>query len=130
MPQLEHQFLRPRDRRYASPLLLIHGAWCWHDAMVDFAARGFEVHAISWRGHGESDRPRWFNLLGIRDYLRDLALAVEAISPRPVVIGHSLGGYVTQLYLTEQELAGAVLLCSTPPNGVLPYILRFVRRHP
>jgi pimeloyl-ACP methyl ester carboxylesterase len=134
MPQLEHQVLHPRERRYAAPLLLIHGAWhgawCWHDAMDDFAARGFEVHAISWRGHGGSDRARSNNLVGLRDYLRDLAQAVEAISPRPVVVGHSLGGYLTQLYLTDQQVAGAVLLCSAPPNGVLPFLLRYVRRHP
>ena len=134
MPQLEHLVLHPADQRYATPLLLIHGAWhgawCWHAAMRDFAARGFEVHAISWRGHGGSDRPRPINLVGARDYVRDLAQAIEAIGPRPVVVGHSLGGYLTQLYLTEHVLAGAVLLCSAPPNGVLPYLLRYARRHP
>jgi pimeloyl-ACP methyl ester carboxylesterase len=134
MPQLEHQVLHPPDRRYATPLLLIHGAWhgawCWHDAMKDFAARGFEVHAISWRGHGASDRPRSINLVGVRDYVRDLALAIGTIGSRPVVVGHSLGGYLTQLYLTEHELAGAVLLCSAPPKGVLPFLLRYARRHP
>jgi pimeloyl-ACP methyl ester carboxylesterase len=134
MPQLEHRVLHPHERRYATPLLLVHGAWhgawCWHDAMADFAARGFEAHAISWRGHGASDRPRSINLVGIRDYVRDLAQAIEAIGPRPMVIGHSLGGYLTQLYMTEHDLAGAVLLCSAPPNGVLPYLLRYARRHP
>jgi pimeloyl-ACP methyl ester carboxylesterase len=134
MPQLEHLTLRPTDRRYATPLLLIHGAWhgawCWRDAMTDFAARGFEVHAISWRGHGASDRPRSINLVGVRDYVRDLAQAIAAISPRPVVVGHSLGGYLTQLYMTEHELAGAVLLCAAPSKGVLPFLLRYARRHP
>jgi pimeloyl-ACP methyl ester carboxylesterase len=132
--QLEHRILYPSERRYATPLLLIHGAWhgawCWYDAMHDFAARGFEVHAISWRGHGASDRPRSINLCGARDFLADISKAVDAIHPGPVVIGHSLGGYLTQLYLTEQDLAGAVLLCSAPPNGVLPFLLRYARRHP
>ena len=134
MPQLEHLILRPTERRYATPLLLVHGAWhgawCWHDAMTDFVGRGFEVHAISWRGHGGSDRPRSIHLVGVRDYVRDLAQAIEAISPHPVVVGHSLGGYLTQLYLTEHELAGAVLLCSAPHKGVLPFLLRYARRHP
>jgi pimeloyl-ACP methyl ester carboxylesterase len=134
MAQLEYVVSYPKVRRYAIPLLLMHGAWhgawCWHDAMVDFAARGFEVHAISWRGHGASQVPRAFNLVSLRDYVADLALAIEAIEPRPVVVGHSLGGYVTQLYLSEHQLPGAVLLCSAPPTGVLPYILRYARRHP
>ena len=134
MPRLEHQVLQPSERRYATPLLLMHGAWhgawCWRDAMADFAARGFEVHAISWRGHGASKAPRAFNLAGLRDYVSDLALAIKALDPQPVVVGHSLGGYVTQLYLSEHELPGAVLLCSAPAHGVLPYILRYIRRHP
>jgi pimeloyl-ACP methyl ester carboxylesterase len=134
MAQLEHQVLYPSERRYAAPVLLIHGAWhgawCWRDAMADFAARGFEVHAISWRGHGGSDRPRSINLVGVRDYVRDLAQAIESLSPRPVVVAHSLGGYLTQLYLAEHDLAGAVLLCSAPPGGVLPFLLRYARRHP
>jgi pimeloyl-ACP methyl ester carboxylesterase len=153
MALLEHQVVRPRERRYGTPLLLLHGAWhgawCWRDAMDDFAARGFEVHAISLRGHGESDKPRSLNLCGLWDYVRDLAAAVKGISPRPVVVGHSMGGYITQLYLTRAAanhatggrpdrrpalnaapLPGAVLLCSAPANGVLPFILRYARRHP
>ena len=134
MLKLEHQVIHPHERRYATPLLLIHGAWhgawCWHDAMADFAARGFEVHAISWRGHGGSDRPRSFNLVGMRDYVSDIARAVEEISPRPVLVGHSLGGYALQLYLAEQQIPGAVLLCSAPATGVLRYILHYARHHP
>jgi hypothetical protein len=38
MPQLEHLVLHSDERRYATPLLLIHGAWhgawCWHDASL------------------------------------------------------------------------------------------------
>jgi pimeloyl-ACP methyl ester carboxylesterase len=134
MPQLEHLVVSPRERRYATPLLLLHGAWhgawCWHAAMDDFAARGFEVHAISLRGHGESHKPGSINLCGLRDYVRDLATAVAAISPRPVIVGHSMGGYITQLYLMEQQLPGAVLLCSLPVNGGLGFTFRYARRHP
>jgi pimeloyl-ACP methyl ester carboxylesterase len=132
--KLEHITLRPETRRYAVPLLLLHGAWhgawCWRPAMEDFMRRGFEVHAVSLRGHGASDRPRSFNLCSLHDYVRDLATAVDSIHPRPIVIGHSMGGYVTQLYLMEQHLPRAVLLCSLPVLGALPFILRMLRRHP
>ncbi len=138
MLKLEHQVLHPHERRYATPLLLMHGAWhgawCWRAAMEDFAARGFEVHASSWRGHGASDRPRSINLCGLRDYVADLSKAIDAIEPRPVVVGHSMGGYVAQLYITGARhaapLPGVVLLCSAPTSGVLRYILHYARRHP
>jgi pimeloyl-ACP methyl ester carboxylesterase len=138
MLKLEHQVLHPHDRRHPTPLLLMHGAWhgawCWQAAMADFAARGFEVHAISWRGHGASDQPRSINTCGLRDYVNDLSKAIDAIEPRPVVVGHSMGGYVAQLYITAARhtapLPGVVLLCSAPPSGVLRYILHYARRHP
>jgi pimeloyl-ACP methyl ester carboxylesterase len=134
MPLLEHLVAHPRERRYATPLLLLHGAWhgawCWRDASEDFAARGFEVHAVSLRGHGGSDKPRSLNLCGLRDYVDDLATAIEGMTPRPVAIGHSMGGYVLQLCLMDRQLPGAVLLCSAPARGALDFILRYARRHP
>jgi pimeloyl-ACP methyl ester carboxylesterase len=131
---LEHVIVRPHQRRYAVPLLLVHGAWhgawCWRGAMEDFAERGFEVHAVSLRGHGASDTPRSFNLCSLVDYLRDLATAVDSIHPRPVVVGHSMGGFVLQLYLQQLRLPRAVLLCSIPASGIAGFMLRWLLRHP
>ncbi|HEU4323554.1 MAG TPA: alpha/beta fold hydrolase [Roseiflexaceae bacterium] len=131
--QLEHLIATPRERRYDTPLLLLHGAWhgawCWRDAMHDLAGRGFEVHAIGLRGHGRSD-PATINLCGLRDYQRDLETAVAAIHPRPVVVGHSMGGYILQLFLSEQQLPGAVLLASVPTGGPGAYMLGALRRDP
>jgi pimeloyl-ACP methyl ester carboxylesterase len=131
---LEHVIVRPQQRRYAVPLLLLHGAWhgawCWRDAMAGLAERGFEVHAISMRGHGESATPRSFNLCSLHDYLRDLTTAVDSIHPRPAVVGHSMGGLVLQLYLQELRLPRAVLLCSIPASGIAGFMLRWLRRHP
>jgi pimeloyl-ACP methyl ester carboxylesterase len=142
MLTLEHQVARPAQRRYATPLLLIHGAWhgawCWKRAMQDFAERGFEVHAISLRGHGNSDQPRILNLCGLADYLRDVQTALASIHPRPVVVAHSMGAYVLQLLLTggathqpgPGALAGAVLVGSPPPQGIMRFLLRYARSHP
>ena len=142
MLTLQHHVARPPHRRYATPLLLIHGAWhgawCWQRAMQDFAERGFEVHAISLRGHGNSDQVRILNLCGLADYLRDIQTALVSIHPRPVVVAHSMGGYILQLLLTggaahqpgPGALAGAVLIGSPPPHGILRFLLRYARSHP
>lgn len=132
--QLEHRVVHPSARRYRTPLLLLHGAWhgawCWRAALDDFAARGFEAHAISLRGHGTSDAPRSINLCRLGDYVRDLATAVGAISPRPVVVGHSMGGAVLWSYLQTERLPGAVLLCTAPSGGTLRFLSDWVLRHP
>ncbi|MBP1464498.1 alpha/beta hydrolase [Candidatus Chloroploca sp. M-50] len=133
MHTLEHICMQPVTQRYASPLLLLHGAWhgawCWHEAMRDLAARGFLVHAFSTRGHGASDRPRRHWLTTASDYGRDLINVVRALPAPPILVGHSSGGYLAQLYMTGRfgpvpPLAGVVLLCSSPVDSVRYFLTR------
>lgn len=131
---LEHRHVAPAARRYSRPLLLVHGAWhgawCWEQAMQDFARRGFAIHALSLRGHGESGRPGMVNLCGVADYLRDIEAALDRIEPAPIVIGHSMGGFLVQRLLARRQLPGAVLLCTAPHTGALPFLLKWSRDHP
>jgi pimeloyl-ACP methyl ester carboxylesterase len=125
MIELEHLIARPARRLHRHPLLLVHGAWhgawCWERAMEGFAARGFEAHAVSLRGHGGSPRPPGYARSTIIQYASDLRAAIAAVGPPPVVVGHSLGGLLLQLLITgalgpTSEVAGAVLLCSSPAS--------------
>lgn len=131
---LEHRFIVPATRRYARPLLLLHGAWhaawCWEPALHDFARRGFAVHAFSLRGHGASATPPFFNLCGIDAYLCDIATAVERIQPTPIVVAHSMGGFLLQHYLAQHTLPGAVLLCALPHSGAARFLAQWLVRHP
>ncbi len=133
---LEYRICQPAARRHARPLLLIHGAWhgawCWAAVMEDFAARGFEVHAISLRGHGASSPVRHLNIVGYSAYLEDLTLAISRIRPAPLVIGHNMGGYIVQLYLSQPYVAlpGAVLLCPIPRHGSGVFSARIVVARP
>ncbi len=134
---LEHRVAYPAQRRYTPPLLLIHGAWhgawCWESALDDLAGRGFEAHAISVRGHGSSP-PAGLHTT-VLDYLRDVRAAIASLSVPPVLVGHSSGGYVTQLLLTgvlapPPPSAGAVLLCSSPVQIGRYFMIRGLRRAP
>jgi pimeloyl-ACP methyl ester carboxylesterase len=125
MIELEHIIARPAHRRHRAPLRLIHGAWhgawCWDPAMASFAARGFEAHAVSLRGHGGSPRPPGYRRSTIVQYATDVRAAIAAAGPRPLVVGHSLGGLLVQLLITgalgpAPEVAGAALLCSSPAS--------------
>lgn len=116
--KLEHRIVLPQRPRYKRPLLLLHGAWhgawCWQQAAKDLAERGFEVHSMSLRGHGTSPKaPSWL-AYSLDNYLRDLDSIVSQTEPRPIVVAHSLGGFVLQHYLETQSLPGAVLLCAMP----------------
>src|SRR6476660_7768020 len=125
----------PLKSGHPTPLLFIHGmmhgAWCWDIHFLDYFARhGFAAHAVNLRGHGNSEgraRLRWTRLA---DYVDDVADVARQLPGRPIVIGHSMGGFVIQKYLEDYAAPGAVLLSPPPPAGLLGTVLRMARRRP
>ncbi len=115
-------------------LLLVHGAWhgawCWEDHMVPrLQAAGHEVTAIDLRHHGAQPR-EGLRRAKLIDYVADLDAAARALPAPLVVVGHSMGGYVTQRWLMDNRPAGAVLLAPVPVHGAGPASLRVAGRHP
>lgn len=108
-----------------------HGAWCWQEHFTGyFEDRGYEVHTLDLRGHREgagAPRLRWHS---IGDYVEDVRAAVARIGRPPVLVGHSMGGFVVQKYLEQHPAAGAVLLASVPPRGVVGVVAALARAHP
>ena len=117
------------------PLLFVHGgwhgAWCWDDHFLDFFAdAGYRAVAVSLRGHGTSPTTKPLQHVSIADYLDDVRSVADDLGGAPVLIGHSLGGYVIQRYLEDRSAPAAVLVGSLPPSGVLGAALRVWRRRP
>jgi pimeloyl-ACP methyl ester carboxylesterase len=117
------------------PLLFVHGgyhgAWCWDEHFLDyFADRGFQAVAVSLRGHGQSTLSGSIRSCSIADYVDDVHSVADAMDFEPVVVGHSMGGFVVQKYLEQHRAPAAVLMASIPPQGTLRVVLRMVRRHP
>lgn len=125
----------PRDSERPTPLLFVHGmmhgAWCWDVHFLDFfAEHGFAAHAVDLRGHGRSDgreRLRWTR---IAEFVDDVKYACRPMPNPPVLIGHSMGGFIVQKYLETHDAAGAVLLSSPAPSGLVGTTLRIARRTP
>jgi pimeloyl-ACP methyl ester carboxylesterase len=120
---------------HQTPILFVHGmwhaAWCWSEHFMPyFSQQGYRTHALSLRGHGDSDghdRLRWSS---IRDYVADVAEVAGQFDTPPVAVGHSMGGMVVQKYLETHQAPAAVLLASGSPTGLLPGTIRFLCRHP
>jgi len=109
--------------RKATPLLFLHGAytaaWCWQENYLPhFAAAGYQCHAPSFSGHGGSRRREQLDSYSIDDYVNDVAEVAAALPAPPVLIGHSMGGFVVQKYLEKHAAPAAVLMCSVPPQGL------------
>lgn len=111
----------PANQKYKTPLLFIHGmwhgAWCWDEFFLPFFAdAGYHVTALSLRGHAGSEG----KIAGssIMDYVQDVEEVVKTLPTPPVLIGHSMGGFIVQKFLERNSSPAGVLLASAPPYGV------------
>lgn len=117
------------------PLLFVHGAWhaawCWDEHFLDyFADKGYRALAVSLRGHGGSPAHRRMQRCSVADFVNDVHSVASSLPTRPVVVGHSMGGFVVQKYLEAHDAPGGVLVASMPPRGVVGFLLRGMKRHP
>ncbi len=84
-------------------LILLHGGSAhahWWDHIAPTLARTHRVLALDFRGHGES---AWTHppAYEIADYVADLEGVITALElDAPVLMGHSLGGFVALCYAT------------------------------
>jgi pimeloyl-ACP methyl ester carboxylesterase len=137
---LQRQTLEVIDKgcctdQHAVPLLFVHGAWhaawCWDDYFLGyFAEHGYRAMALSLRGHGGSPTTKPLHHCSIADYVEDVRAVADSLTTRPVVIGHSMGGFVVQKYLESHDAPAAVLVASAPPRGVAGLFLRYAKQHP
>ncbi|MFG1488837.1 alpha/beta hydrolase [Oceanospirillum sp. HFRX-1_2] len=124
--ELVYRLAKQKD---AVPVLFVHGifsgAWIWEEHYLDwFANHGYHAYAVSLRGHGRSSSPDPTGQYSLKDYAQDLEDAIRTIEQNhkqpPLLVGHSMGGMVVQRFLTQHVGRGAVLLCSIPPQGMMP----------
>lgn len=114
----------PAQPRPLPPLLFVHGAfaggWMWTETFMPwFAEAGYACHALSLRGHGGSAGREHIDWHSIADYVDDVRRVVESLPEAPVLVGHSMGGFVVQKYLERHQAPGAALVCSVPPQGLV-----------
>jgi pimeloyl-ACP methyl ester carboxylesterase len=121
-PKLEVISRGPSTSRKAPPLLFVHGAWhgawCWDEHFLRyFSQHGFSAHAVSLRGHGKSEGKERLRFVRVSDFVEDLQQTVDSLPETPILVGHSMGGFVVQKYLERRQVPLAVLLASVPPRG-------------
>ena len=125
----------PLKSLHPTPLLFIHGtlhtAACWDAHFLDyFAGHGYAAHALNLRGHGNSEGREKLRWARIADFVEDVANTVRRLPSPPILIGHSMGGFIIQHYLEDHDAPAAVLLSSASPTGLLPTAIRTARRQP
>lgn len=134
---IERVMYLPKQRRFQTPLLMMHGmwhgAWCWQHWQALFAEWGWESHAFSLPGHAGSPVQRPIRWCTLDYYLRFLKAEVERLPRKPVLVGHSMGGALVQWYLKHvtDELPAIVMVASwVSHSSYADGFVRFVRIDP
>lgn len=122
----------PADR---PPLLFVHGAfagaWCWEEHFLDwFAVNGFEAHALDLpgrRGRPDAEMLQSFTLF---DYLDAVLAAIDGMPTPPIVVGHSMGGYLAWRAAELRPVAGLMLMAPVPPTGLAAPAMQLMIANP
>ena len=114
-------------------IVLVHGAWhgpwCWEKVSRQLRSEGRRVIEVTLPGH---ERPGAKGRIWTRmsSFIRAVGDAVADAGVPVVLVGHSMGGYVAQRYLEDNDAAAAVLVASVPPQGTLRANLRAIKQDP
>ena len=116
-------------------ILFIHGmcqaAWCWDQGfMQEFAKAGYNCYAVDLPLHDQPGKNKAVNSQSIDDYVLFVKETIDQLGKDVIIVGHSMGGFITQKFLEKHSCSAAILLASVPPSGILSGSLRFLMRHP
>src|SRR5918999_5072328 len=113
---------QPERRSRKPPILLVHGAltgsWLWSSLAAYFAERGWEAHAMNFRGHYTSDVA---DLASVRmdDYVADIGVAMRHLGRPAILVGWGMGGLAALRYVERHGALALILLAPSPPAPAL-----------
>jgi pimeloyl-ACP methyl ester carboxylesterase len=110
-------------------VLFVHGAggdaWQWRQwVQPAVAGAGYRTTAVNLHNHGASAR---LADADAESYLADVEHVMRDGPHEPIVVGHSMGGYIAQRFAERHAVEHLVLVGSLPPTRLPPERLVAVR---
>jgi non-heme chloroperoxidase len=111
------------------PVVFIHGLWLLHsswDAWRErFEAEGYATVAVDWPDDQTSVEaakadPSVFAKKSVGQVADHVVEVIEGLDKKPIVIGHSFGGLLTQVVAGRGVALASVTIDPAPSRGVLP----------
>ncbi|HEU4724032.1 MAG TPA: alpha/beta hydrolase [Candidatus Eisenbacteria bacterium] len=119
-------------------IVFVHGNFvtrhCWDRWVERYSARGHRCVAIAYPLRDESvgalrakHPDPALGRLGLREVVEHHVNVIRSLGEKPVVIGHSFGGFLTQLLMQRDVAAAGVAIDSVPVQGVISLEWSFAR---
>lgn len=110
----------------AESIFMIHGMWAgpwyWENYKGFFEERGYHCIATTLRFHDMDPRAEPDPQLGttsLLDYAQDLEQEIQQLGVKPILMGHSMGGLLTQILGSRGLGKALVLLTPASPAGIM-----------
>jgi non-heme chloroperoxidase len=119
-----------------TPVVFVHGLWLlpssWDRWQEFFKEAGYATLAPGWPDDPETvseanAHPEVFAGKSIKDVADHLEAVIGLLNTRPIVIGHSFGGLMTQILAGRGLSAASVAIDPAPFRGVLPLPISALR---
>ncbi|WP_316843918.1 alpha/beta hydrolase [Pedobacter psychrodurus] len=119
-------------------IVFITGAFvssdCWNDWKDYFEEQGYKTHVPAWphkdapactlrQRHPDADVAA-LRLTTLTDYFTNI---VEALPEKPILIGHSMGGLITQLLVQKGLATAGIAIHSLQPQGIFTFKFSFYK---
>src|SRR5438270_9855943 len=119
-------------------IVFITGAFvshtCWDEWKSYFEIKGYRTVASPWphkdgpaevlRGRHPDAAIASVRLSQLIDHYVGI---IEKLEEKPILIGHSLGGLITQILLQKDLAAAGIAIHSVPPQGIIPTQFSFYK---
>lgn len=126
------------NNRDQKTIVFVTGAFithlCWEKWIPYFENLGYKVIVPPWpnkNADAETLRNQRPNMLIAGNRLNDLISYFEGIvkqlPSKPLLIGHSIGGLITQILIQRGLASGGVAIHSVPPQGIMTFKLSFLK---
>ena len=109
------------------PVVFVHGLWLhsesWANWIEFFRKNGYHASTADWPGESDSAEatrrnPKAVAGHGVTEIAEHVAAQLKGLPGKPILVGHSLGGWVVQKLLGQDLAAAAIAIDPAPIQGV------------
>ena len=126
------------DHIQSKTIVFVTGAFVthkgWDEWKTYFESKGYTTFAPPWPNKdasAEELRARHpdkdIASLSLGQVVESYAEFVKSLPERPIIIGHSIGGLITQILVNRDLAAAGVAIHPVPPQGVFPLEFSFFK---